>query len=289
MKTNVAFLFALGLSLCGFRVDAAVVDDELYILSDSLEAVDGSMMPYITFNEADVFTENNPIIELNEGDSLRLWVYNMDSILHEFQIKGIMASSIAIPSMDSVYVPLLFNDAGNYIYYDPFQFPKNTFLGLGGMIAVKDHIHSSFYWNIKEHHSQWNNVLVNGGTVNWSTYRPDYFSINANSNPNINLDATARIIGTVGDTLMLYISNTGQSIHSMHFHGYHGTIIKSSRNTAHEGWVKDTYPVYPMETVVIRIIPDKEGEYPVHDHNLVAVTGNNLYPNGMFTTILISP
>ena len=54
-------------------------------------------------------------------------------------------------------------------------------------------------------------------------------------------------------------------------------------------WFKDSFPVYPMETLVLRIIPDKEGEYPVHDHNLVAVTSGNIYPNGMFSTMLISP
>ena len=44
-----------------------------------------------------------------------------------------------------------------------------------------------------------------------------------------------------------------------------------------------------METLILQIVPDKEGEYPIHDHNLVAVTGNNIYPNGIFTSILISP
>jgi len=44
-----------------------------------------------------------------------------------------------------------------------------------------------------------------------------------------------------------------------------------------------------METLVLRLVPDKEGQYPVHDHNLVAVSGNGLYPNGMFTLIEIQP
>ncbi len=288
VSSGLKYLF-VGLLFFSLSAQCALVDKELYIISDSLETVHGSKMPYITFNDSDVFTAYNPVIELQQGDSLRLWVFNQDSIAHEFQIINIMTSAVSIPSMDSVYVPLLFSNVGNFIYHDPLQFPKNTFLGLGGMIVVKDHAHDSFYWNIKEHDEQWSNILVNNGTVNWSNYQPEYFTINANSNPNINMDTTARIVGNVGDTLMLYIANTGQSIHSMHFHGYHGTVMYSSKNSAHHGWEKDTYAIYPMETVIIRIVPDKEGEYPVHDHNLVAVTGNNLYPNGMFTTILIAP
>jgi len=42
-----------------------------------------------------------------------------------------------------------------------------------------------------------------------------------------------------------------------------------------------------MELVIVEIVPHQVGEYPVHDHNLVAVSGGNIYPNGMFLTILI--
>ena len=85
------------------------------------------------------------------------------------------------------------------------------------------------------------------------------------------------------------MANTGQSIHSMHFHGYHATILYSSKNQTHVGRSKDTFPIHSMQTLVLQIVPDKPGTYPVHDHNLVAVTGNNVYPNGMFTTLLINP
>jgi len=51
--------------------------------------------------------------------------------------------------------------------------------------------------------------------------------------------------------------------------------------------MKDTFPVYSMETVVLELVPNQVGEYPVHDHNLVAVSGASMYPNGMFLTLLI--
>ena len=87
----------------------------------------------------------------------------------------------------------------------------------------------------------------------------------------------------------MYITNTGLSIHSLHFHRYHASIKYSSKNATHVNREKDTFPIYPLETIVLQIVPDKEGEFPIHDHNLVAVMGNNIYPNGMFTTILITP
>jgi hypothetical protein len=36
-------------------------------------------------------------------------------------------------------------------------------------------------------------------------------------------------------------------------------------------------------------VPDKPGEYPIHDHNLVAVTGGGMYHAGMISTIVVTP
>jgi FtsP/CotA-like multicopper oxidase with cupredoxin domain len=275
-------------TVLSFNSFATTVNQTLYIVADSLLTVDSTLTPYITFNETPAYSQSNPIINLMQGDTLDLWVYNTDSVLHEFVIKGV-SSVVSIPANDSAFVQTVFTAKGSYIYHDPSDFPKNTYLGLAGMIVVKNHPFACFYWNIKEHNSDWNNQLFAGNTVDWSQYDPKYFTINSVSNPNINLDPIARITGEVGETLFLYITNTGQSIHSMHFHGYHATIKYSSRNPSHLNREKDTFPIYPMETIVLKIVPDKEGEFPIHDHNLVAVTGNNIYPNGMFSTILITP
>lgn len=267
---------------------SALVDKDVYIVRDSLELVSGEKAPYITFNSSTLFSETNIRIDINAGDDLNLWVFNTDSLTHEFQIKGI-TSVMTIPALDSVNLNQTFSTPGAYIFYDPLNFPNNSYLGLSGMITVKDHNHSSFYWNIKDHKNSWNTDIANNTTVDWNNYYPNYFTINGKSNPDINLDSDARITGSVADTLMIYISNTGQSIHSMHFHGYHVEVIFSSRNPNHVGRMKDSQGIYPCESVVLRLVPDKPGEYPVHDHNLVATTGGNIYPLGMFTTILILP
>ena len=283
-KIGIGLLLAIFLPLFG---KGAVVQKELYIHSGNLVLV-GVSIPYKTFNEVDAYSPNNPKITLQVGDSLSLWVHNKDVLPHSFSVKNI-PGVLSIPVGDSVFFGYIFNSMGNYIYHDPLNYPTNTFLGLAGMIAVRNNNHASFYWNIKEHDSTLNNVLNNAGSVNWNTYYPTFFTINEKSNPFINTDPMARVTGSVGDTLMLYVANTGQSIHSMHFHGYHATLMFSSRNPSHVNRLKDTHPVYPMETIVLRIIPDKPGEYPVHDHNLVATSGNYNHPNGMFTTLLINP
>lgn len=267
---------------------ATNVDKSLYIISDSIQTVDNLSVPYLSFNESNVYTKESPVINLNAGDTLLMWVYNQDSIAHNFAVLD-LSDTYSIPAGDSVYVEQVFMDQGLYIYHDPLNFPKNTYLGLAGMIVVNDIDVQSFYWNIKEHNAQWNFDLVNNLDVDWGNYDPKYFTINGNSNPHINADSTARIIGSVGDTLYLNIVNTGLSIHSIHFHGYHAEIMYSSAHLNHIGRIKDTFAVYPMETLILKIEPHQPGEYPIHDHNLVAITGNNIYPNGMISTILITP
>ncbi|MBL4862530.1 MAG: multicopper oxidase domain-containing protein [Crocinitomicaceae bacterium] len=282
---NIIILLALMISGSTF---SATVNERICIFSDSLEVSTGGKIPYVTFSETESFNATNARIELNIGDELDVWVVNYDTVVHEFQIKGFTVP-LSIPVNDSINVVNIFPDAGVYIYLDPLNFPDNAYLGLSGMIVVKDHSHASFYWNIKEHKDTWNSILTSGSTVNWNDYYPNFFTINGKSSPNINLDPAARITGNVGDTLMIYVTNTGQSIHPLHFHGYHVDIQFSSRNPEHVGRSKDSQGVYPYEGVVFRLIPDKPGEFPVHDHNLIATTGGNYYPLGMFLTMLIQP
>ena len=268
--------------------NGATVNTSVYILRDSIHFDNGVSLPYATFNSSNNYSHTNARIVVSSGDQLELWVVNFDTDPHDFTIKG-QTNTVSIPVGDSVLVSYACNQPGVFIYHDPTGFPDMASTGLAGMLVVKDDNHQGFFWNIKEHQEGWNATVFSGGSVDWTTYYPEYFTINGNSNPHINADVSARITGNVGDTIMIYIANTGQSIHPMHFHGYHVEIMNSSKNPSEVGWSKDTLPIYPSETAVLQLVPDKEGEYPVHDHNLIGTTGGNMYPMGMFTTILIAP
>jgi len=273
-----------------WHIWATTVAHKIYIQRDSMTTATGEKLPYLTFGQAsNTFEQRNSFIELQLGDSLDLWVVNQDTTQHQFAIKRTSLTPRTIAAGDSVQLGYLFQQAGVFLYYDNKEYPKNSYLGLAGIIYVRPDSHPLFHWNIKEHQASWNHTLGNGGTVNWNDYNPDYFTLNGNSNPQTNNDTTARVVGHVGDTLILCMANTGRSIHALHFHGYHVEIKFSSKFPSHVGRSKDSVPIYPMESVVVQLVPDKTGEYPVHDHNLVAVSANDIYPNGMFTTLLIAP
>ena len=284
MKKYFLFLFCCLLATLSYCVN---INQTLYINSGYYLAVDSSQFPYSSFNEDTNFQAENQRIIIAPNDSLFLMVINTDSITHGFNIKNYAGINKTIPAGDTAYISCSFASNGIHIYYDSYNYPSNRYMGLGGMIVVENSSASRFFWNIKEHQKLWNDSISTGATVPWQNYHPDYFTINGKSNPHINSDSTARVIGKLGDTIRIYIANTGQSVHSLHFHGYHSNIIYSSKHPTHVGRLKDTFSVYSMESLILELIPDQKGEFPVHDHNLVAVSGGHIYPNGMFLTILI--
>lgn len=293
MKTKsnsirIALFVLLGM-LCGFHAKATQINTSVYINRGRLLTVDSTYIPYFAFNSSTNFNRQNERIIIQIDDTLNLKIINTDSLQHGFDIKGYSGISRLIPAKDSAVVSVTFKNAGAKIYFDYTASGKYRYMGLGGMIIVKNpNVNSSdFFWNMKDHQKSFNQTLNLGGSVNWSLYYPEYFTINGNSNPHINQDMAAKVLGNVGDTIHIYLVNTGESLHSIHFHGYHAQVVFSSKFPNHVGRSKDTFAVYKMETVVLELIPDQTGEYPVHDHNLVAVSGGNIYPNGMFLTILI--
>jgi FtsP/CotA-like multicopper oxidase with cupredoxin domain len=109
--------------------------------------------------------------------------------------------------------------------------------------------------------------------------------VNGRSYPNVESDSTSKIMGMVGDTIQIQVANTGQAVHSIHFHGYHFRVLYSSKSAVHHDWIKDTMPMHPMHTMILELVPDKPGMYPVHDHNLISVTGGGIYPYGLMLMI----
>jgi len=268
---------------------ASIVNKTLYINRGLFVSVDNSTFPMLAFNASASFSTSNEVIKLNLSDSLIIKVINNDSVLHGFNIKTFSGLNHTIVPADSITDTIVFNNLGAFIYYDQIQYPNNAYLGLAGMITVySSATDKKYYWNIKEHQTQFNNSLASGANVNWQQYKPNYFTINNFSYPDLKNDSSAIINANIGDTIHVFIVNTGVSSHSLHFHGFHSKVLYSSSNNIMVNSIKETYPMQPMEGILLEIIPDKKGEYPVHDHNELALIGGGKYPNGMLLVMKIN-
>lgn len=281
------FLFLLTGLCCYVNVQAGIVHQALYLNRGLFTTVNGTTFPYLAFNNTASFSSGNHVIDLLPGDEVILKVINNDTAIHGFAIKGYPAINFTISPGDSVSDTLVFNEEALYIYYDSYRYPDFRYMGAAGMICVSNTPPSKkFYWNIKEHQTVYNEELANGNPVSWKNYDPDYFTINGLSHPDLQQDSTARVTAAVGDTVRIFMVNTGQSAHSIHFHGFHCKVLFSTQSYQN-GWIKDTFPLKSMEGMVLEMIPDKTGEYSVHDHNLIAVSGGGIHPNGMFIIMKI--
>ncbi len=282
-------LFGFIMLVLSFQALATTVNQRLYINAGSFTTVDSKTFAYRAFNTSPTFSQRNAVINVSLNDTLIYTIVNNDSALHSFEVDGWNLNHPSVVAGDSIVDTVVCNQLGAFLYYDDHGYPSNSYLGLSGILNVKNYTHAEFFWNIKEHRLSWNDSLVNNGTVSWSDYCPDYFTVNGVSNPNIDLDPTARVVGNTNDTIIINLANGARGIHSMHFHGYHCVILHDSRKPLNVGRDKDTFPVHPHASMRLQLIPDKPGIYPVHDHNLSATTGGGQYPNGMFTTLMISP
>jgi FtsP/CotA-like multicopper oxidase with cupredoxin domain len=269
-------------------LNANKVFQNLFINRGILTTVKNTTFPFLAFNTTTVYNSSNAVINCIKNDTLIITVTNNDTTVHGFKIKNYPGISYTINPSANITCTVVPTLRILYTYYDHLSYPRNTYMGLAGMIAVKDKATDKVYfWNLKEHLTTFSQQLGYG--LNWANYYPDYFTLNGKSYSQVQLDPTAKIVNQVNDTIYIYVANTGQAMHSLHFHGFHPTSVYADCKLIKTNWCKDTWGLFSLDAVILKLIPDKTGKYSVHDHNLVAVTGGSTHPNGMFTIMQINP
>jgi FtsP/CotA-like multicopper oxidase with cupredoxin domain len=158
------------------------------------------------------------------------------------------------------------------------------------MIVVGNIDYARFAWNLFDMDASLSSGLARDSVQSIPlSYQPELFFVNGAYFPDTQLDINTRVSVSLGDTAIIGILNSGGMEHVLHFHGFHVEILQASISADMVGWDKDTFPVKRGETMTVRLIADQLGNYPVHDHNLIAVTNAGLYPGGMLTRITVGP
>ncbi|MFT4522294.1 MAG: hypothetical protein ACI8ZN_001239 [Bacteroidia bacterium] len=277
-------LLLIPLIIQGLCCNAQSDTVRVYIQVGNATMVDGIEIKTKSFTTSTSYNFQNQVIFFKSNQPTVLRIINEDVIDHTLQFGP--SYNFTVSSLTILDTSVIFLTSGILAIHDVNKVER--YLGLESILSCASSTTLSYFWNLKEIQSTFNEQLFDNQLVSFDSFRPNYFLINGYSNPALANDTLSKIRGRVGDTLRLYIHNAGNSVHSLHFHGYHFTVESSSIKPESVGWIKDTYAVLPKESLSLIIVPDKPGEYPVHDHNLVAVSANSFYPNGMFTTIVIT-
>jgi hypothetical protein len=235
------------------------------------------------------WTEQNTVLEAAANTSWPLVVVNLDSLEHEFTVLAAETESVLLEPADTVNLMVPALEMGTYRY--GLTDGQGVGLGAQGMIQIglANQGTPLFHWNLCDWETAAMAEWSAGESPSEGPYVPNYFTINERVFPNTLEDENAVVVSAVGDTSWISIANHGRMDHVLHFHGFHVTILSSNMQPERIGWSKDTVPIKQGEGMTVQLVTDQAGVYPVHDHNLIAVTNAGFYPGGMLTQIQVMP
>jgi len=195
---------------------------------------------------------------------------------------------------------------GIYIYRDALITGVNQSLGLYGVMVVRPAANlgnvawtggpsftKEVTWVIADlDYKNYNTVAINNnkndGAANVTTasYKANYFLMNGMNGFQAMEDPSTIIEGTIGETVLVRIANTGQYSQSLHFHGTHFQVISRNGVRLNEFEYQDTINVKPNQTAMVLYKIDQVGHYPMHVHTAQLETGNGVYLNGTAAMIV---
>lgn len=281
MKRSIIGLFFV-VSSC--LVSLTCAQDTLYINRDTTSIATVSFQK-AAFNLDTNFQRINAVLDFPENTLIEFVVANNDTVPHEVLLPDGSLPLLLQPNAAQL-VQISSLPYGTYAVQSLTA--QGAFLGAGAILRVGI-TGISFTWDLWEQDPSLTYDFGNGTiTTLPAVYRPTVFAINGGVDP-MDMMSSAVITGSVGDTITISIVNNGNMIHPIHFHGYHVELMQSTQQASRIGWKKDSFPVFVKEGMTLRLIPHQPGEFPVHNHNLVATLFNNGYPLGMITMLMIMP
>jgi hypothetical protein len=270
---------------------AALLANGVSAQSDTLWMVPGGVglggdtLAALRFCGTPQFQVSNETID---GALSSLVLVNGDSVAHEVAWTALEGTTWSVAPGASVELDV--SGLGNATHRLWSVTERGQTLGLSTLVRSGWDDLPHYEWNLNEWDPEETWVLAEGGSLDPSAaYVPRQFTINDLNYPNTLADSSSYVQTSVGAAVYISIVNQGRMDQVLHFHGYHVDMLQSSAHGNRVGWSKDTVPVKAGERVVVRLDPNQPGEYPVHAHNLVAVTNAGFYPGGMITYLNVAP
>jgi FtsP/CotA-like multicopper oxidase with cupredoxin domain len=229
-------------------------------------------------NFVDAFAYNGqipgPQIRVRRGDRIRVVVHNLLSESTAVHFHGVEVPN----AMDGVpfitqppirtgetftYEFVVREPPGTYMYHSHMNATEQVGKGLLGAFIVE----GNRSWDVEQ------NVILGDGALG--------FTLNGKGFP-----ATAPIVATIGQRVLIRFMNAGQQLHPMHLHGVHFTVIARDGRTV-EPHQADTITVAPGERWDVILNARLPGVWALHCHILPHVeTSHGMY--GMVTAVVIS-
>ena len=287
LKTNE--LLCLG--ACLVLNSTLIVGQDTLWINASTWTPQATSMPVLRLNDAPEFNIKNAPVFRSANQESSVVIVNTDTVEHNFAVWAEDPMGISsIGAQDTLDINLPAVAAGTYGC--GLIDVKGRWLGAQSLFASESITDTlpTFLWNLAEWDvNRMNAIAENGDPADFENYIPQYFTINEAMHPATLEDSTAWVTLPVNTSALIRIHNAGAMDHVLHFHGFHVSILSSTHHPERVGWSKDTQPLKVNEGMTVLLHADQAGSYPVHDHNLIAVTNAGLYPGGMLIQIQVDP
>lgn len=233
-----------------------------------------------------------PMIELTEGDKVRIYVTNKlparttvhwHGVLLPCGMDGVAGvTQPAIPPGETYLYEFYFPDAGTFMYHPHFDNMTQEGMGLTGMILVHKREPDRSKRPDRDFAIMLHEWKMDVGTSRPNTLEMDFNVLTMNGKV---MPATEPLVAELGDTVWVRYGNlSAMDHHPIHLHGYNFKIIGSDG-----GWAEDRSVLLPETTVlvpvgaakVIEFLADNPGDWIFHchmTHHTMNQMGHN-YPN----------
>lgn len=171
-----------------------------------------------------------------------------------------------MPDQTYTYEFTVKDQPGTYLYHSHFNSTEQVGNGLYGAFVVEP-----------EGTPAWDSAyteILNDGTLGYTIQGKGW-------------PATAPMVASKGEDVLIRLANVGQMLHPIHLHGYHFTVIAQDGAPLANPYSADTVVVAPGETYDLLVRTDLPGVWAMHCHILSHVEG----PQGMFgmaTALVVS-
>ena len=284
MNDFVRFFVACGLLL--YSTLTFGVEVTLHINKGEIQ-IDEQVFTATAFNASEELNAKNEIIILTPGEVHTFVIFNNDTLAHDLTIPGVLISNNNIEPGTSESFDVEFPQEGAFSYFSSSTYGK--YCGAFGVIHVRIEEGTAFYWNLFDLNTTNSLSFANTELEEYpEEYLPELFLINGTFFPHTLEDQNTLVTLNLGETCEIVVANGGYMDHVLHFHGFHVTVKFQSGDALMLDWSKDTVPIKAGETMVLELTANLAGIYPVHDHNLIAVTNAGFYPGGMLTQIHVA-
>lgn len=225
-----------------------------------------------------------PTLRVRQGDLVRIHLKNetdQPHSLHSHGITSVDELNDGVPHVTGAYVmpgetfiyQFVASEAGTHWYHCHVQTSLHQDMGMYGALIVEDVEKPTWDREFVMMVDEWDTHRDPADAVTKPTY--NYYVVNGKAGTSV-----PDMIIPEGEIARIRLINAGFESHALHLHGTHFVITHKDGYQLPLPQRADTLNIAPGETYDL-LVKGRDGLFPWHDHNSLAVTNDGVYPGGM--------